>query len=97
MSRDEVIAKLRSLKPLFDSYGVTRVRLFGSHARDEAGPDSDVDLVADFARRPTLFRLGDLQMRLADALQAPADLMTPASIKPRYRDSILASAIDVIN
>lgn len=95
MTRDEVIAKLKELRPLLDSYGVTRLRLFGSHARDEAGPESDVDLVIDFAARPTLFRLGGLQTKLSEALGRPADLMTPGAIKPRYREVILAGAVDV--
>ena len=96
MTRDDVLARLKALKPLLDSYGVTRLRLFGSHARDDAGPDSDVDLVVDFAKRPTLFSLGDFQSRLSEALRTPADVMTAAAIKPRYRDAILVTAVDVI-
>ncbi|MCC6918829.1 MAG: nucleotidyltransferase family protein [Alphaproteobacteria bacterium] len=95
MTRDEVIAKLKSLRPLLDSYGVTRLRLFGSHARDEADPDSDVDLLADFAKTPSLFDLGGLTADLEEALGVSVDLARPQGIKERYRERILASAIDV--
>lgn len=95
MTREDVIAILTRSRPLLRSYGVTRLRLFGSHARDQAGPDSDVDLVVDFVARPTLFKLGALQAKLSSALGRRADIMTAGAIKPRYRDGILAGAIDV--
>lgn len=47
MTRDELLIKLRELKPWLEEQGITNVRLFGSYARDEAGPDSDVDLLVD--------------------------------------------------
>jgi predicted nucleotidyltransferase len=95
MTRDEVLAKLRELRPLLDSYGVVRLRLFGSHARDEAGPESDVDLLADFAKTPSLFDLGGLTVELQDALGLPVDLGREKDLRPRHRDGVLAEAIDV--
>lgn len=50
MTRDELLTKLRELKPWLEEQGIVNVRLFGSYARDEAGPDSDVDLLVDTAR-----------------------------------------------
>ena len=47
MHRDEVIARLRALKPRLNAEGIARLYLFGSVLRDEAGPDSDVDLFFD--------------------------------------------------
>jgi hypothetical protein len=47
MRRDEVIAKLKQTEPALKGFGVAAVYLFGSHARDEAGPDSDVDVFVD--------------------------------------------------
>lgn len=49
MTRDELLTKLRELKPWLEEQGIVNVRLFGSYARDEAGPDSDVDLLVDEA------------------------------------------------
>jgi predicted nucleotidyltransferase len=95
MRRDEVIEKLKDLKPLLDSYGVVRLRLFGSHARDEAGPESDVDLIAEFRETPSLFHMGGLTTDLEEALGLSVDLARPQGIRPEMRDDILASAIDV--
>ncbi len=46
MDRDTVIARLRAHEQELKSAGVLSLRLFGSVARDEVGPDSDVDLMA---------------------------------------------------
>ena len=49
MKRKHTLKKLAELKPLLARrFGVTRLALFGSTARDEAGPDSDVDIVVGF-------------------------------------------------
>lgn len=50
MTRDELLVKLRELKPWLEEQGIVNVRLFGSYARDEAGPDSDVDLLVDITK-----------------------------------------------
>jgi uncharacterized protein len=47
MRRDEVIAKLKTAEPKLRELGVAALYLFGSHGRDEAGPDSDVDVFVD--------------------------------------------------
>ena len=47
MTRDEALAKLRALRPQLEALGFRHVWLFGSVARDEAGPDSDVDLLVE--------------------------------------------------
>ena len=47
MRRDEVIAKLKQTEPALKAFGVAALYLFGSHARDEAGPDSDIDVFVD--------------------------------------------------
>lgn len=49
LSREELVARLRGLRPLFERAGVTHMTLFGSRARGDNRPDSDVDLVIDVA------------------------------------------------
>jgi uncharacterized protein len=49
MRRDEVIAKLRETEPALKAFGVAALYLFGSHARDEAQPLSDIDVFVDVA------------------------------------------------
>jgi predicted nucleotidyltransferase len=47
MHRDDVIAQLKQTEPALRALGVARLYLFGSYARDEAGPESDVDVFVD--------------------------------------------------
>jgi hypothetical protein len=50
MTRDDLMQRLRELKPWLADLGIVNLRLFGSYARDEAGPESDVDLLVDTSR-----------------------------------------------
>jgi predicted nucleotidyltransferase len=47
MKREEVIAKLKSVEPALRAHGVAALYLFGSYARDEGGPNSDLDVFVD--------------------------------------------------
>ncbi len=95
MSRDEILRRLRALAPrLRDAYGVQRVRLFGSHARDEAGPDSDVDLIVDLTE-PLGFAFFDMEAEIGQALGLRVDLTTAAGLHQLIRRDVLAQAIDV--
>jgi predicted nucleotidyltransferase len=50
MPRDEVIAKLKAVEPALRAHGAAALYLFGSYARNEAQPGSDVDVLIDKAR-----------------------------------------------
>lgn len=94
MTRDSILAKLRVLKPWLQEQGVVRVRLFGSYARDEAGPGSDIDLLVELSRPLglDLFRVED---QLAAALGAKVQMVTDAALTNRIvRRHALAEAID---
>lgn len=95
MTRDEVLAKLRELKPaLQHEYGVTRLRLFGSHARDEARDDSDVDIIVDLGRPLGLDFFG-MEIELSERLGRKVDLATPDGLHRVIKERVLAEAVDV--
>ena len=95
MTRDEVLTKLRALKPELErEYGITRLRLFGSHARDEAKDDSDIDLIVDRGRPLGLDFFG-MEIELAERLGRPVDLATPNALHRVIREQVLAEAVDV--
>ncbi len=96
MERDTVIATLRSHSADLARFGVSSLALFGSVARDEAQPASDVDLLVDFTEPVGLFHLSRLQHYLEELLGVErVDLVTPAGLKPRLRDRVLAEAVHV--
>ena len=96
MERDDVIAKLRAHEADLQQIGVARLYLFGSVARQDARPDSDVDLFFDTGNaRFSLIELVDVQDRVSDILGTETDVMTRASLHPMLRDRIEAEALRV--
>lgn len=87
MTRDQVIAKLRDHEPALHEGGILHLRLFGSKARGDDSPESDVDLMVDFdtARRLTLFDKAGLEVELAEILRTHVDLSDRAMLKDHVR------------
>ncbi|WP_322096599.1 MULTISPECIES: nucleotidyltransferase family protein [Planktothricoides] len=74
--------------------GVKSLALFGSVARDEAKPDSDVDFLVEFDDRPIgLFDVSRVRLYLEDVLGCSVDMGSPDSLKPYLRDRVLKEAI----
>ena len=95
MKREQVLSILHEHQAEMDAFGVRRLVLFGSVARAEARPGSDVDLLVEFERPTGLFGLFALQNRLEELLGCPVDLGTTDSLKERYRARIVAESINV--
>ncbi len=96
LSLAPLIERLRTLKPeLAAEFGVTGLCAFGSYARNEAGPESDLDLLVDFSRTPTLFELARLDRMLEQALGVKVDTVPRDSLNPRYAPFILSELVPV--
>lgn len=95
MDRDQVIATLRRHEAELRRAGVVRLSVFGSTARGDRRPDSDVDLLATFdsARRISLLQVAGIEARLADLLGLDVDLVEEGALKPRVRQSVEAEAV----
>ena len=74
-------------------HGASNVRVFGSVARGEDGPDSDIDLVVDLAPGTGLVGLATLERELASVLGTSVDVAPSDSLRPAVRDAIEAEAI----
>jgi predicted nucleotidyltransferase len=96
MDRDNVTATPRDHETDLHRAGVARLYLFGSVARQEAGPDSDSDLFFDTDNpRFSLIEPVDIQERASDVLGTETDVMTRASLHPMLRQRIEAEALRV--
>ncbi len=73
-------------------HGVESVAVFGSRARDEAGPSSDVDLLVRFEPGRTLLDVVALKIELEELLGCPVDLVTDGALSPYLRERVLATA-----
>ena len=96
MNRQQAITTLIKLKPeLVERFGVTRLALFGSTVRDEAKPESDIDIVVAFDGPATSEKYFGVQFYLEDELGAPVDLVTEKAIRPELRPFIEQEAVNV--
>ncbi|MDH5548148.1 MAG: nucleotidyltransferase family protein [Gammaproteobacteria bacterium] len=96
MNRDQVLEILRKLKPeLVSRFGITRMALFGSTARNEARPDSDIDIVVAFDGPATSKRYFGVQFLLEDNLGKSVDLVTDKALRRELKPYIEKEAINV--
>ncbi len=96
MRRDEVIGFLSSHRQeLEEHFGVCSIALFGSMARDEAGPESDVDVLVEFRETPGLTEYMRLKFWLEDHLGRQVDLVMKKGLKPWATPLVEAEAIRV--
>jgi uncharacterized protein len=95
MRRDEALAILETHREELRRRGVKSLAVFGSVARDEARPDSDVDLLLELERPMGLLGFVGIQEYLEQILGCKVDLGTPDSLKPAIRDRVLQEAIRV--
>ncbi len=96
MKREDALRKLQEhIHELEERYPIASLSVFGSVARDEAGQDSDIDLLVEFAHPVGLFEFIELQQRLEAILGCRVDLGTPRSLKPRLKEHVLREAIRV--
>ncbi len=95
MLADEVLATLRAHRPELHGLGVRSLALFGSVARGEEGPDSDVDLLVEFEPPLGFDRYMDAKFRLEALLGRPVDLVTTRGLKPELRATVEREALRV--
>ena len=69
-------------------HGAERVGVFGSYARGEAGPDSDLDLIVWFSEQKSLLGLIRIERELSELLGIKIDLLTEGAISPYLIDRI---------
>jgi uncharacterized protein len=94
MTCEQVLARLREHEPELRAAGVVRLSLFGSTARGDRRPDSDIDLLAAFdgTRRISLLDVAGIELQLSELLGQPVDLIEEGTLKPRVQKTVEAEA-----
>ncbi len=81
--REDILTILAQALPLMrNDFDVKQVALFGSHARNEATKNSDIDILVEFRGKSTLNNFMGVQELLEKRLNYPVDLATNKAIKP---------------
>ncbi len=89
---DLVIQKRQEILTIAQRRGAKNIRIFGSVSRNEARPDSDIDLLIDLEPERSLLDVGGLAMDLQQLLNHKVDVVTEAGLRPRIRADILKDA-----
>ena len=97
MTRTDAISQLLRHADAIKAMGATSLYLFGSTARNEAAPDSDLDLFLEYdpASRFSLVDLVGIKLFLDEALGIEADVTTRDGLHPMLKDKIERSAVRV--
>ena len=90
---DAVKAKREQILEVARRHGVTRVRVFGSTARGEADPQSDVDLLVEVGPEPTPWFPGGLVAELEELLGRRVQVITERGLDGLLRDRVLQEAV----
>jgi hypothetical protein len=85
--------KRRQILAIAEKYGAYNVRIFGSVARGEARPDSDIDFLVELEPGRSLFDLGGLLYELQLLLGVEVDVVTEKGLRPRLREQVLREAV----
>ena len=91
---------VENIKPrildILQKHGVLTASVFGSVARGDASARSDVDFLVEFESGRSLLDLIGLRQELSDRLERNVDVVTPRSLHPGFRDSVLSERIQLI-
>ncbi len=89
----DVMRRRNDILAVAGKYGAHDVRIFGSVARGQAGPSSDLDMIVRFDPDRTLFDHGGLVMDLQDLLGVHVDVLDEDGLRPRFRDHVMKEAV----
>ena len=89
---ERIVATLSANEAKIKSFGVRSLSLFGSSARGEDTPESDLDFVVEFEKK-SFDSYMDLKLFLEELFDRPVDLVLADGIKPKLRAAILRDAI----
>jgi predicted nucleotidyltransferase len=92
---DLIVATLRAHAEDLRRRGVAHASVFGSAARGEDRPESDVDIIVELAPEVGILAFSEIRLHLSDLLGRRVDLVTPGGLQPFARPGALRDAIRV--
>ncbi len=93
MTEAILLEKRQQILSIADKYGAHNVRVFGSVARGEARPDSDIDFLVDLEPGRSLFDLRGLLYELQSLLGVEVDVVTEKGLRERIREACFAQRL----
>ena len=87
----------KAIQPILGKYPIKSASIFGSYARHEARPDSDIDILVEFSSTIGLIQFVNIQLELEDTLGKKVDLVEISTLKPQLKANILNEGCFLIN
>ncbi len=84
-------AVVRVIRDYLAKHDAVQVAIFGSYARGDARPDSDIDVLVEFREPKSLFDLVEYEIDLTDVVGRKVDLVTKPSLSRYFRDEVLSN------
>jgi predicted nucleotidyltransferase len=94
-SKELIENRRDDVRAIAERHGARRLRVFGSVARGESRPDSDIDFLVEFEPGRSLLDQAALLLDLQDLLGLKVDIVSEGGINPRMRDRILKEAVAI--
>lgn len=91
--KDELLQRGNEIRAIVERNVATHPRLFGSVARGDDGPNSDIDILVDPGPQCSLLDLAEIEIELAEMLGRTVDVRTIRDLHPKMRPSVLEQAI----
>lgn len=95
ITKETIHQKREDIRRIADYHGAVNVRVFGSVARGEANPDSDLDLLIDVGPRTSSWFPAGLILDLEKLLECRVEIVTARALRPELRERILTEAIPI--
>ncbi len=85
MTREEI---QHTIKNYLDQYPISRIGIFGSFARNEERPDSDIDILVTFEEPISLLALVRIHRELSELLNRKVDIVSEKYLHPRMKEAV---------
>lgn len=95
-----LVSKIEEIKekavPILKAAGARKAALFGSYARGEETPESDIDIIVDMPSGSSLFDVGGLQYELQEVLGKKVDLSQYVALKPIIKPYVMKDLVPLM-
>ena len=92
MLKSELYKYKDEIEKICKEAGIKKLMLFGSTLTGDSTPESDIDLLAEFEGKKTLFTVIGAKHKFEDLLHNEVDLLTPMALSPYFRDKVIEMA-----
>ncbi|HII95529.1 MAG: nucleotidyltransferase family protein [Candidatus Methanofastidiosa archaeon] len=83
----------KTLVSFLTKHGAKKIGIFGSVARGEERIDSDIDILIEFKKTPSLFEVVRIEQEISDIIGKKVELITEKSLSPYIKDSVLKEVV----